>query len=474
MPSIINIETRLPLYLKAGVTAGFPVGGKSYTNAVSDSNSSLAGWDFTLEIPVYGTLTPGVDYEFDGEETITLLDDQYQTGNGEKWVIHFLPKSSDTPVPSTTQTLYSNGYRVADVMTALMNRRRWRQPTRSDFPFTLTGNNVWAGDDLYSPTFEAIHKVVTPFNVWQVQDDDGIDQAGFNEYLQQLQRDVVLKCLNSVFNKREHLEKKLMFDRLGMSDVLAENSGKFVCVRIGTAKAFDVSTQIDNVSLRFNANITFNLYLYHDSQPGVPVMTKSVTAVGGETTVVNIGHVLSYAGSGFKSGGYYLGYFQNDLGNVKAYNEMIGRFTPKNYFSCIPAELKTAGSGINVDEVSFTDQTHGFNVQLSAFRDFTQLIVDNSHLFDNLIGLQMAADVIELVQNTTRSDLTQRITGELTKALYTDLNLAGPTEDNPFSAGLKVKIQNEARRVKYEFFPKDKKSININLAGSPEPARCYN
>ena len=210
-----------------------------------------------------------------------------------------------------TAIRYANGFRVQDVMTALMNRRRWRQPTRSDFPFTLTGNNIWDSGDIYSPVFEAIHKIVSPYNIWVTQEDNGIDETNFNTYLQEMQSDVILKVLSGVFNKAEHLERKIMFERFGRNDYLNQNTGAFVGVRIQPAKKFDVTCQIDNVALKFNQNVSFNLYLFHDTQPYVSLASFPVTAVANQQTKVNIGSMLSYVGEVNESGCYFLGYFQN-------------------------------------------------------------------------------------------------------------------------------------------------------------------
>jgi len=109
-----------------------------------------------------------------------------------------------------------------------------------------------------------------------------------------------------------------MFERFGRQDYVNPNTGLFVGVRILPAKAFDVSVQIDNVALKFNGNVTFNMYLFHDSQPSIPLATIPVTASANVQTVVNVGQVLSYAGAGNKSGVYYLGYFQGDIGSVQA------------------------------------------------------------------------------------------------------------------------------------------------------------
>lgn len=373
-----------------------------------------------------------------------------------------------------TAIKYTNGYNVDEVLSALMNRRRWRQPTRSDFTITLASPNVWANDDLNSPVFESGHKIVSPYYIWKVQEDEAINAEKFNAYLQNLQKDVILKCLNNVFCKNEFLEKKLMFDRFGRNDYVNQNTGAFVGVRITPSATFDVTVQIDSVSLLFDSNATFNLYLFHDSQPKVPLKTISVTAVANVQKVVSIGEFLSYSGVGKKGGAFYLGYFQDDLGEAKAINEIVQKFNTTYNFGVLPVELQKAGDHtINQNSVAFTIKSHGFNIQLSAFRDKTQLIVDNAYLFDNLINLQMAADVIELIQNSTRTNKDQRITQELSRVLYTDLNQSAPTGEAPFVPGLKHRISKEVQRVSNEFYPKQKATsithdtMNKNIYGQP-------
>lgn len=386
---------------------------------------------------------------------------------------------------SITST-YSNGYNVKQVMLALLNRRRWRQPTRSGFLGTLTGSNVWsdAEDLLYAPTFDAVHKAVNPWSVWRTQPDDAITIANFNIYLQQLQTDCVLKCLNGVFNKAERLEKKLLFERFGRSDYPNTIFGVpgFCCVRILPAKDYGISCQIDSVALLFNEDVTFNMYLFHDTSPGVPLAAKSVSAVANSQTIVKFSQFILNYSELKKSGYFYFGYFQSDLGSAVATNEIIQEFNTMNYFGITPVEMQVVAplvengvQGININYLSFTVKSQGFNIQMSAFRDFTQLIVDCAYLFDEVVGLQMAADVIEMIQTTIRTNQDERITQELTAQLGKDLNLAEPSDANPYVSGLKVRITREINRVKNEFFPKAKPTTithdteNSNIYGVPPP-----
>jgi hypothetical protein len=349
---------------------------------------------------------------------------------------------------------YTNGFRVDDVVPIILGRRKFRQPTRSDFPFYLSSDNVWGQGDNYSPVFESVHTVVSPYNIWVTQEDDSITEENFNALLLQKRTDVVMKVLTGVLDVTEDLERKLLFERFGRNDYLNANTGYFVGVRIKPSKRFDVTCVIEQVALKFNGDITFPMYLFHDAAPFESLATFTVTAKANEQTIIPINQMISYTGEQNKSGCYFFGYFQEDLGNVQAWNEVVTSINDCNNFGLNPIEMPRQSTGVNVNNLSFTIKTHGFNLQMYAFRDHTQKIINNAWLFDNLIGLQMAADVIEMMQNNTRTNKDQRISAEMSQKLYNDLNTAKATEVHPFSVGLKERIEKEAKRVKNELYKK--------------------
>jgi hypothetical protein len=212
---------------------------------------------------------------------------------------------------------------------------------------------------------------------------------------------------------------------------------------------------IEQVALKFNGDVTFPMYLFHDAQPLNALATFTVSALANQQTIVPINKMISYAGETNKSGCYFFGYFQDDLGSVQAWNEIVTSINECNNFGLNPIEMQRLSTGVNVNNLSFTIKTHGFNLQMYAFRDHTQKIINNAWLFDNLIGLQMAADVIEMMQNNTRTNKDQRISQEMSQKLYNDLNTAKATEMHPFSVGLKERIEKEAKRVKKELYKKN-------------------
>lgn len=88
------------LFIYAGVTPGFPVGGYQYTNTL------LANWNYTLEQFGSGTWQPVVEWNYKKGGGFSLTDTNYQFVQDERWVLHFTGKKM-VSVPSGGQNLLS-------------------------------------------------------------------------------------------------------------------------------------------------------------------------------------------------------------------------------------------------------------------------------------------------------------------------------------------------------------------------------
>lgn len=431
--------------------------GNPYDPSTGDTaynNPNLAGQDLYIELYGSGPV-PYENYQVLSTGGFQWLLGNSFGNNGQTIFIYL------TGISAPVAGAYSNGFQFTNVLNALLGRVGWRQPTISGFT-TLTGLNTTSNSGRY---FQDFHAIVTPQNLKTTQEDLQISDVNFNTFLLNLQKAAIMRSLNGVFNKRDRLEQKLLFERFGRQDYLNVPYAvpTFVGVRITAPRSFDKAMQIDSLALYFNQNVSFNFYLFHDASPGVPIATVPVTANANQQTIVKLNQfVLNYVDV-VRSGYFYFGYFQPDLGGAEAYNEIIEKFNQLYNFGCTPVELLKVGStGINVNQVAFTIKTHGFNMQMSAFRDHTQAILNAPYIFDELIGLNMAAMVIETIQNSTNSNFVQRVTAEASKMLYNDLNLAMTTDEFPYATGIKNAIKRELYRVKREFYPTPKVETNTH------------
>lgn len=323
----------------------------------------------------------------------------------------------------------------------------------------MVGRLSWRGESSRSGRhYEGFHATATKANLRAVMPEATDNQFALD--LQELERDQILRVLNGVFNDPELIDDIILFDRDEDGDQEITNTGKFVGVRFKLPADSKYAVRITSASLLFNEDVTFNLYLFSGSIKQ-PLMVKEVSAEAGSQGSVDLDIVLNFLGQNNKGGWYYLGYFQNDLGAAKAIDENYCRTNRAAIFGW--EFFETTHTGFEFDKnTAGGSSTYGLNLEVSSFFDHTRTITQNAHVFDEIMGLQMAAYCIEMAIHTTRSNKDQRITAEANGKLYNDLNMAGPTQEMPFTTGLKVQIDRELTKLKKRFFPKQKaQSITV-------------
>lgn len=333
------------------------------------------------------------------------------------------------------------------VLPKLFSRVGWRQPTQAEYAI-LTEPNTTTRSGRY---FQDVYAPVTIQNIKDLQQDADISDSDFNLMLEAMQKAAILDMLSAVFNDREVVDTVQTFDReTDIADSLIENTGKFVGYRIDIAKTDQFATQLSQVGLYFNEDVTFELKCFIDNSAQA-IWTKQVEAVGNEITIVDIDDlVLSYMSNKARSTTFYIGYFQDGLGTAQAYDEQVSRYNcgclwRAQTFVGTPSEARFA---IPVD---YSPETFGLNLQFTSYKDFTNQIIANVRLFDEAISLQVAVKTLELILSSTRSNATERITKEMLGDIYRELNAEGPTAEKPYMPGIKSRYFGEIKKLQKSF-----------------------
>lgn len=353
--------------------------------------------------------------------------------------------------------MYSNGFKYSEVLTAMLSRLGWRQGTVT-VP-TLTSANKTTGSGRY---FNDFHALVTVKNIKDTVEDPDISDSDFNTYLQDLQEAVISECLNRVFSPKYFDEPKMLFDRLDGESSQA-NSGLFVGYKIRPANDNDVTVQVNSLTLLFDGAATFNIYLFHEKK-ATALKTQSVTTVANQQVKVDLTEWYLSALNGSTTGGsFYIGYFQDDLGSVKAINEDADW----NYNTfCFKYESAycdiVSSTTINSDGYSGS-VTNGLNLEVSSFRDYTKKIIRNVSLFDNVIGYGMAVKVLEgIIYSTSASNGNERALKEVIAEATYDLTGVIPVAGTAKKKSLRDDYNSALEVLHSNFFP-NPKAQTINL-----------
>jgi hypothetical protein len=427
---------RSDIWIIVDQTPGFTSGQNKY------SDPSLVGWNFYIEYRSVGSLNPQTE--------VIINSDGFEMRNGitfqsnDEYVIHFNGQLGIANVQSN----YTNAFDKSLVLPALRNRIGWRQPTISGAPVLNTFNKT----SLSGRVFQSFHASCSPINIKAANEDSNISDDDFNQLLSDLQDDAILKLLNEVFRNNGLIEQKLLYTRFGQMDLIIQNSSMFVGYIIDIANDFGISTQINNCTLYFDGTCDFNLYLFQDGIKQ-PIQIIPVHCDAYQRNTIQIDNLYLTYKTGRK---FYLGYFQDELNGVHAIQEQVDVWATTRCYEAIAfaAPRITNQFDFNHNMRQYTALPRGLNLEMISFRDHTQQIVRKANLFDEGIGLTVAAMAIEMMMNSTSSNFTQRITQENVKGLYSDLNQAYATDTFPITAGLKSKLISETKMLTASFFPK--------------------
>lgn len=344
---------------------------------------------------------------------------------------------------------YTNGFDIDLVLPALQQRLGWMQPTLAGSP-TLTSANTTSKSGRYFG--DDFHALCTIQNIKANQEDPEISDANFNTYLTKKQNGMIMRALTETFREVELIEQHLMYTRFGMNDLVLPNVHQWVGWVINVANDQSMSTQITFGTFYFDQDVTFNMYLFQD---GIrePLKTIEVSVVAWQHTKVEFDQLVLNFETGQR---YYFAYDQNELGDARAIREQVQTIAATKCFEAynFQAYRTDDGTYFNHNNKQYPALPAGVNLEIISFKDHTQKIIRMAPLFDEVQGLQMAAFAMELVNNASRSNATQRLNDQSSQQVFMELNQSYPTKEVPVTPGLKSRIIAEFKRLRETFYPK--------------------
>lgn len=330
------------------------------------------------------------------------------------------------------------------VKTSLYGLLGWRQSTVSNMP-TVDTPNLATNSGLYYQDFSSI---VTIQNVYRCQEDETITDVEFNTYLANLTKAATIKLLNSVFTDDDFIENKVLYPFENVWTETLDNDTSFVGYEIEMPKRKDFAWMLNQIFTSFDSEDTVKILLFHSSKKE-PIQTKEITVAELDETATVLEWNLSQFN--YSGGKFYLGYLRSGL-TAKAINRDWDKANVRaNYCTLRVRPIKVSGWNtetlFDVDDIDYESETYGLNLDITAWKDYTNVIVQNKRKFANAIGLQVAADVLEQIIHSTRSN---RIERKVHESAFVELNGLAQ-EGFPRTFGIAKKLGDEIKRLRKNF-----------------------
>lgn len=330
-------------------------------------------------------------------------------------------------------------------ITALYQRVGWKQPTIDTYDIVDTDNRV-SDSGKY---FDDFSSLVSIRNLKDTQENEKINNGDFNKLLKALQEKSIRFVLEGVFTNKVLENKVLLRSDNGNADVHTLDADTFYGVEINLMKDRRVAMDIKQVGLFFDQdNPAVNIHLFHTGSLA-PLKTWSIAATAKNEVFSDINETLYAFSQNIKGGKYYLGFRSEDVvGSPINRTELLKQSCNVGMrFIRVPM---TSLEMFNTDLVQHTS-AEWLNMDYSVEEDYTELVISNKASFDHAIGLQHAIACLEIISNTTRSNVTERNLGALRVEAHLELHGNDSNANLPYKVGLTSKLNKELIRLKRQF-----------------------
>ncbi len=322
----------------------------------------------------------------------------------------------------------------------------WRQPTRTGSP-VVTAANIASGSGLYYQDGSAL---CTVDNIKAAVDDEAISDVNLNIVLADMSKSALNKVCSDVFNSDDHIDGGLLLKHENKFSEVLTNDTDFVGFEIDLSKRNDLSVIINNLLLEFDAIDSVKVLLFN-SQINALASSSAITTVANSQKNTSVRWVLNDLAYGGK---FYIGYLRGSL---------TGRAVKRNYQL---ASLQTSFNGVNIrpvkvtgwntetmfnpEDVTYESDTWGMNFNISIYRDFTEIVKANVNRFAEALQLQVCAQAIDMISNSTRSNRSER----MSKAnAVMELNGNRFNPNYPEHTGVRSRLAREVKRLRDTYTP---------------------
>jgi len=330
-------------------------------------------------------------------------------------------------------------FNTSQVITSFFPRVGFRQGTNTGYNIVDEANQV-SDSGLY---FQDANALVTIPAIKDTHVDPDLSEDEFNEFLESVKNANILKTLKTVLPSSDVLETSWLY---GFADDWSSTTSKtsnFVGLKVKVPA--NKSVTVSDITMEFDGVQDITLYLYHTSKT-TALQTKSVsTGLGNK---VSVDWTLSTYD--YPAGYFLIGYYVDDLSGVNAYTRKWNCSEIQHRYRFIGVEsvyIPSADIDLpNIDDEVMTSDTFGLNPLFAVREDYTQTLLENVSRFDNLVMLFVAADLIERMKLSVRSDFYER------QAARAVTELEGSKEFG--ITGLYSQIKIEAHKVYSDLFGK--------------------
>ena len=319
----------------------------------------------------------------------------------------------------------------------------------------VDSNNIVSRSSLYA-TDNPFCKIES---LKQMQDYASISDVNFNLMLADMQSNAITSVAKMVFNESDFIDRDLIYKYAQNKTNVETLPSGFVGYKIQVDTDSDIAFEIKRVILDFQGtgNITLNLF---NSGSKTVLETKTISITTDNQEVV-LDWRVDNSSTTYK-GDYYIGY-NTDAITVQPYKR---DYENSNIMTCIKkldmervfVSGHTSNTLFDLLDLDGMTEANGLNLDISVFKDYTDLIINNEQLFARAIQLAFQIQFLSVYSSSIRHNEGKRSGDNLVRTIQevegqsAEGGVVKVTGLKPMLIGEVALVKNEIDRLRTGYF----------------------
>lgn len=304
-----------------------------------------------------------------------------------------------------------------------------RQPYNPNFPL-IDATNLLSRSGRF---LDDVPQYKTEY-FYHTQDYDGITVDDFNDMLRDIQKASIASVCSSVFGDESYIDRNYIFSKASTrQDQETTIPNGFVGYRITPSAKKNLAFKITNVRLEFAGTGNVKLLLFN-SNKNAPIEEETI-AITDNDQVATLNWTVDSTNGDYK-GDYYFGYIYD--GTLVPFKRDYEHSNVMNHISELDIEEVYSEGAVDttifdLDDVFGLSENTGLNPDITVYKDYTDLILQNEHLLAHAIQLQWAINIMQRYVTSLRSNKDERLTKEVVAMTIQQM------EGSAFNSPIKVR-----------------------------------
>jgi hypothetical protein len=276
------------------------------------------------------------------------------------------------------------------------------------------------------------------------------NETQFNDYLTRLQTESITSVCNSVFKRFDYLDRNLLYRyAMNFKNNVTLPSG-FVGEKIKVSDEKNIAFKITRVLLTFSGTGDIDLMLFNTGQQE-PIESKTIT-INSTSQEEVLNWVVDNSGKTYK-GEYYLGYNTNGL-TVEPFARDYENSSIESCYTYLHTESVKVPNHNTAQLFDLTleegfSEYNGINPDITVYEDYTDLAVQNEHLFSYAIYLDCVIRCLNSFIYSDRTNRDERLSDDVVRRMLIEVNGQGG-EGFAEIEGLKPRLNSELEQISSE------------------------